>query len=315
MSRKHGFTLIELLVVMIIIAILMGLLLPAVQRAREAARRTGCQNNLKQIALSVANYESQHRYYPNVDFYYDQNGEAALSGASVFAQLLPHLEQGNVYKEYDFTQANSSASNVLATSQLIATYQCPSGVLRRIVPNSACNESRAPGFYAFSSGSGDPYSTAASPPVQENGVIVHRTGMDTGATPPTKIFFSRISQKDVTDGTTNTLLAGETAWNFADYVWGSTGSGSCAGQVRWGFSYWASPYPLATSFSTMGAYNPQSRNGDSLRLFNFRSEHPGGVHFAKVDGSVLFIANDVNRALLDGLATRAGGEIVNNGSL
>jgi hypothetical protein len=113
--------------------------------------------------------------------------------------------------------------------------------------------------------------------------------------------------RDVIDGTSNTLMVGESAWNFPDYTFTS---GPCNTQVRWGFTYWSSPYPLSTMFSTQGQFNPKSMNGDSRRLSNFRSDHVGGVQFTLGDGSVRFISENIDHATLDGLATRAGGETI-----
>ena len=116
------------------------------------------------------------------------------------------------------------------------------------------------GKISVCTGSGDPYGTVAAG-TANNGVIINN---GSGST----------SMSDVTDGTSNTFLAGESAWNFPDYTFTS---GPCSGQVRWGFSYWSSPYPLATAFTTKGPFNPKKRDGDSNRLANFRSEHIGVV--------------------------------------
>ena len=84
---------------------------------------------------------------------------------------------------------------------------------------------------------------------------------------------------------------------------------SCSGQVRGGFSYWSSPYPLATVFTTRGPFNPKSMAGDSTRLSNFRSNHPRGVNMANVDGSIRFVGETIDHASSDAAATRAGGEV------
>ncbi len=117
-----------------------------------------------------------------------------------------------------------------------------------------------------------------------------------------------VGMRDITDGTSQTLAFGESAWNFPDYLFTS---GPCNGQVRWGFTYWSSPYPLATGFTTRGPFNPHRRDGDSMRLANFRSDHPGGiVNFAFCDGSVKPLSDTIDHAVLDSLATRAGGEVI-----
>ena len=109
----------------------------------------------------------------------------------------------------------------------------------------------------------------------------------------------------ILDGTSNTLMVGESHWNFKDYLFTS---GPCNGQVRGGFTYWSSPYPLATAFTTRGPFNPKQMSGDSTRLSNFRSLHPGGVNMAYVDGSIHYLPETIDHFVLDALATRDGGE-------
>jgi len=279
-SAARGFTLVELLVVIAIIGVLVALLLPAVQSAREASRRMSCQNNLKQIALAVHNYHDSYLLLPPA------STNPNLGGSSGFAAILPYLEQGNLYQQYDFAKGNSDPANLQVVSQRIKTYLCPSCFFIRKVPASGCDANdRAPGTYAFSTNTGDPYGVS-------DGAIVN------ALTPPTRF-------ASVIDGTSNTFLAGECHWGFRDYLFTS---GPCNGQVRGGFSYWSSPYPLATVFSTRGPFNPQSMNGDSMRLTNFRSSHPAGVNMNNVDGSVRFVMDSIDHAILDATATRDGGE-------
>ena len=126
--RRSGFTLIELLVVIAIIAILVSLLLPAVQQAREAARRTQCKNNLKQIGLAMHNYHDVYSCFPNV------NANNTLSGGSTFTSILPMIDGANAYNLYDFNRSNSDPVNVQVTSQQLPFYLCPSSPMRREVP-------------------------------------------------------------------------------------------------------------------------------------------------------------------------------------
>jgi prepilin-type N-terminal cleavage/methylation domain-containing protein len=281
-SRPFGFTLVELLVVIAIIGVLVALLLPAVQSARESARRMQCSNNLRQISIAVHSYHDAIKYLPPA------STNAALSGSSAFAAILPYIEQSNAYTLYDFSKGNSEPVNLLAVSQRIKTFICPTCAFIRKVPLPDCDaNSRAPGTYAFSTSTGDPYATS-------DGAIVN------ALTPLTRF-------ASITDGTSNTFLAGEAHWAFKDYVFTS---GPCSGQVRGGFSYWSSPYPLATVFTTKGIFNAKALNGDSLRLATFRSSHPSGVNMANVDGSVRFTIDNVDHVLLDAMATREGGEAI-----
>jgi prepilin-type N-terminal cleavage/methylation domain-containing protein/prepilin-type processing-associated H-X9-DG protein len=288
-SRPTGFTLVELLVVIAVIGILVSLLLPAVQSAREAARRMQCSNNMKQIGLAFHNYHDTYRLFPNTE----PGGVGALTMASSFVSVLPYLELTNAYQLYDFGLGNSHPHNRQVVSQRIPTYLCPSGVLRRPVPISGCDlNERAPGTYAVSTGSGDPWGTFANGN-PHNGAIVNIGSGTTGF-------------RDILDGTSNTVLAGESAWNLPDYHFRF---GPCAGQQRWGFTYWSSPYPLATAFTTMAPFNPKS--GGSAVLSRFRSDHPGGVvNFVFCDGSTRFIHEHIHPDVLNALGTRAGGEVL-----
>lgn len=294
-----GFTLVELLVVIAIIGIMVGLLLPAVQAAREAARRMSCQNNLKQIGLAIHNYDSAFRQFPNV------NANNTLSGGSLFTAILPVIEKANEFQLYDFNLANSHVFNRAVTGQTIPFFLCPSSPMRRLVPGCSADSGRAAGNYASSIGTRDydPYwAFSGRPRPSLNGAIVYTDTVE-----------RRTSFRDVTDGTANTLMIGETAYNLPDYRFTS---GDCVGQSRFSFTYWSNPFPGSTAITTQYAFNPKDRPGDGIYSANwvrsFRSDHAGGVQFCFVDGSIHFITDSINARVLDALATRAGGEVIDH---
>lgn len=294
-----GFTLVELLVVIAIIGIMVGLLLPAIQAAREAARRMSCQNNLKQIGLAIHNYDSAFKQFPNV------NANDTLSGGSLFTAILPLIEKANEFELYDFALGNTHPTNVAVTGQTIPFFLCPSSPLRRAVPGCDSDSGRAAGNYGASIGSidYDQYWTFMGRPRPSlNGALVYTDTVD-----------RRTTFRDFIDGTSQTLMIGETAYNLPDYKFTS---GNCAGLSRFSFTYWSNPFPGSTAITTQYAFNPNDRPDDGIYNANwvrsFRSDHPGGVQFSFADGSIHFVGDNINALILDALATRANGEIIDH---
>ncbi len=292
---RRAFTLVELLVVIAIIGILVGLLLPAVQSAREAARRLQCQNNLKQIGLAVHNYHDTYQMFPNV------NSNSTLSGGSLFVAILPHVELANSFNLYDFTKSNRDPFNQQVVSQQIPFYYCPSAARRRPVPSCSSDAGRAPGTYAANIGTEDYnqyWSYFGHPTPSLDGMIVYSDTQDR------KTRFA-----SVTDGSSNTLLVGETAYNLPDYKFSF---GDCQGQPRYSFTYWCNPYPGSTACTTQFGFNPRDIANDGVFdrgwVRSFRSDHPGGVQFVFGDGSVHFISENIAVETLDRLAARNDGQ-------
>ena len=287
--------------VIAIIAILIALLLPAVQQAREAARRSSCKNNLKQIGLAIHNYHDVYSTFPNVNA--GGLNSSSLSGASLFASILPQIDQASSFALYDFNKANTDPVNQEVVGQQLPFYQCPSAAMGRQVPRCDADNGRSPGNYAVCIGSKDfnQYWTFREQPKPSlNGAIVYTDTTD-----------GRTSFRDIRDGASNTLMVGETAYNLPDYKFSS---GACVGQPRYSFTYWANPFPGSTACTTEYAFNPKDIANDGIFDPNwtrsFRSDHAGGVYFTLVDGSVQFLSENIDASLLHALATRHGGEVV-----
>jgi prepilin-type N-terminal cleavage/methylation domain-containing protein/prepilin-type processing-associated H-X9-DG protein len=201
-AKRRGFTLIELLVVIAIIAILIGLLLPAIQKVREAAGRMSCSNNLKQIGLACHNYESTNQHLPP--------GTAPLGAdASLLSLILPYVEQANLYNQFDFTQdVNHSLSNWTARTQEVKFYLCPSDP-EMIRPNQATiSGAQGPsGPTGRSNYLGNIGTTAdsQSTDLSHVGIFNYNYNSSANGTPASAI---RIT--DISDGTSNTAMFSET---------------------------------------------------------------------------------------------------------
>ena len=283
--QRPGFTLIELLVVIAIIGILVALLLPAVQMAREAARRTSCANNLKQIGLAMHLYHDTNRVLP---------AGSLPSFTSGFTAILPFIEKNNTYQLYDFTQYYASPHNQAVLDQQISVFLCPSMFLPRSVPNSSVNETGAPTSYLLNEGS--------------RGYMLPNNGVFPLVWPAYGYHNAAVRFGDVVDGTSNTFMTGETTYDMPDYLWSSFSAPSLAGSPRYGSARWGVGYPGISMGNTATPFNLHS----VANRTGFQSMHPQGANFLRVDGSVDFVNDSINREVYVGLSTRHEGEIVND---
>ncbi|MEQ1829594.1 MAG: DUF1559 domain-containing protein [Pirellula sp.] len=297
-----GFTLVELLVVIAIIGILVGLLLPAVQAAREAARSMQCSNNLKQLGLSVHNYESAYKRLPAAGqgTNYSTNPSSTTFGRqSVFSALLPYLEQSNTYQLLDLRYAyNETPGNIGACKQGIATFVCPSNSIR---PNSVDKNGFGCTDY------GPIYYVDLDPVTGLRNKLLRADGGITDGWP-------RIGQ--ITDGLSTTIGFGEDAGRNeimqANHVYIDPIDGQKRRIWRWGDPDSAFGVSKTINNNKTPVNGPASCPWTENNCGPFEeifSQHPGGALCALLDGSVQFLSESISASSLRAHVTRSGGEI------
>lgn len=281
---RAAFTLVELLVVIAIIGILVSLLLPAVQAAREAARRMQCSNNLKQIGLALHNYESAHKKFPM--------GSNLSNFISPFVGILPHLEQANNFNQWDFSLSYSDPYNADVSSQTISAYLCPSMNLPREVPLVVAGETGGPSSYLMVEGTDDYM------PNGDGMFGLHWPAY--GYSNPSRRF------GDISDGTSNTFFTGETVYNYEGYLWSDGTPAPYGGTAKYGTARWVVGYPKIALGTTLMPFNVHT----SAAIGGFASQHQGGgANFLYGDGSVHFLSQSIDFEVYNASATRSGGEI------
>ncbi|AMV28438.1 putative major pilin subunit [Gemmata sp. SH-PL17] len=312
MRRTHlsprGFTLIELLVVIAIIAILIGLLLPAVQKVREAAARMKCQNNLKQLGLAFHNHESSYGYFPIATMQRSVGSPPRTVNAYWGVQVLPFIEQDNVRKAYNFDLNNRDQGNKDVVAIPVAIMVCPS------VPNPNRQTTIPASSPAFTGAATDYAATVGVATAQyTNGFVTNAnpngTGIPTGIIGSAGLPPARFG--DITDGTSNTMLIAEAGGRPENWVAGKVNSATTVTLGGWaeynGF--------IVRGFMTDGTASTSSGGGgpcmvncnNNLSLYAF---HTGGANILYGDGSVRFLRSSVSATTVAALITRAGGEIV-----
>ena len=333
----RGFTLVELLVVIAIIGILVALLLPAVQAAREAARRTQCVSALKQLGLAAQNYHSARKEFPVGVV---MKPGLAATESTFFISLLPYLEEQPLYDRWDFkTPANNVTTNV-ATSRAatkIPTLICPSDQFESNPfllpgPPSASASTSSPGAvagwysgtsYAGNYGEGSYYTSFSQFPIKPNGTLF-LTGQDTALKKgvlnvqvENHYDLSPASAKNIIDGLSKTLLMGEKRHSdpFFD-TWTSNNSGlkmhqvsawAWAGGMKGPAHVFCSSAVLINNDVRVYTSSPNNINAQDRRFNGWGSSHPGVCCFVFSDGSTRVISETINGTVLTAISTRNAG--------
>jgi prepilin-type N-terminal cleavage/methylation domain-containing protein len=288
MFLRRGFTLVELLVVIAIIGILIALLLPAIQGAREAARRMSCSNNLKQVALAIHNYEGAQRVYPPAGVNWSTPG---YPNHSCIAYLLPYLEQSNVRAAYDMSKAWDHAQNKLAIETELPILKCPTAprAAKYTADYFSCTQ-----FYLDGPAMRACQAKNIRPQSWE-GFLEQQTKTQYRGT---------ITHADIRDGLSHTWLYFEDAGRPAIYD---------RRKKQIGASFFATDGHWADSRGYFNMHDicagTQMINcGNDNEIFAF---HDGGAYFAFGDGSVRFEQETIAPQVFVALFTRAGGDVVN----
>ena len=313
---RRGFTLIELLVVIAIIAVLIALLLPAVQQAREAARRSQCKNNLKQMGVAFHSYHETVKAFPFAWY----ATAAPLNAASWGSMLLPYLDQAPLYKKYDFrslavtTPASAvGTANVAVISTPLTTFICTSSLSTAPIYAGAVPAGALPGLPALA------WTAANSDYCATTGV------MTTYGVPPAApvgnregvlSFLKACSTADIRDGTSNTFLVGERTGG-ATIFWAGSVAAPAANQAAgptngggWGDALNGEHWISGSLANGSGASGPCGINCSNQRGLGYYSFHAGGAHFLMADGRVVFINKSVYAVTFASLITRNNREVV-----
>lgn len=286
---RSGFTLVELLVVIAIIGVLIGLLIPAVQRVRESSARAECGNHLKQVGLALHHFHDRNKALPpGYTSAVDAKGNDLGPGWGWAAHILPGVEQQPLFDRLQWTKGIEDPSNADGRVTPIAVYRCPSDRL------------------AQATWTAKKYDSAGNPVVSvcelawANYIGVF--GINEPGVAGEGLFFrnSAVRLREISDGTANTLAVGERAASLDRATWVGAVTG-------------AELFPENSSNFVLGHTGEMHSPTEPTEGNNFSSDHPGGVQFLFADGHVQFLTGSMSASIFQALSTRAGGEPASGG--
>jgi prepilin-type N-terminal cleavage/methylation domain-containing protein/prepilin-type processing-associated H-X9-DG protein len=329
MKQRNGFTLVELLVVIAIIGVLVALLLPAIQAAREAARRTQCVNQIRQLGIACHNFHDSKKRFPSAGDQVIEGSATKSTGLSWLAYILPYIEGQNLQNLVDESVHWSHGNNDLAEQTVVPMFNCPTtgaelliftgnpGATAETVTSalraqyvgimgakSTCDATLTSTKYPESGysmflrhdGSGD-----FSGGLANNGIIV---------------FHDKVNMKGISDGTSNTMMIGESSWDYGptrSWIIGTLDKNAITSvnpPAGPGWIYNAKNvfWPMNTAYREKIGDPPSGYLNNDTSL---GSRHPGGAHVGMGDGSAKFVEEDIDLAALKALATRANDDTQN----
>jgi prepilin-type N-terminal cleavage/methylation domain-containing protein/prepilin-type processing-associated H-X9-DG protein len=338
MSARRGFTLVELLVVIAIIGVLVALLLPAIQAAREASRRSSCQNNLKQLGIALQNYHGvRHRFPSNSHWWVGEyeivcnetttkvKVEAKDLQGSMMLKLMPYIEEVEVHDRIDFDDVKGviyQFEQPDIRSMYVPTLRCPSDSFPPLSNDPEFNDKGDPLVphattnYAGSTGAQKSFSSQNNTACPDPPGNEFNTGDDAAKCVHTRDqtsgLFARInwaaSIRDITDGTSKTIALGETLpdcnYEFVRFGWWDSQA-----------FYVATTPPI--NYDSCTPTDPPWPHKQTCRTFfnwntsaGFKSRHPGGANFTMADGAVTFISENIDYRNYQRLGDRRDGEVV-----
>lgn len=309
-NHRRAFTLIELLVVIAIIAILVALLLPAVQQAREAARRSQCKSNLKQIGIGLHNYEDVHSLFPSGGYWNRLHRGQRYHQGSLLTHLLPFVDQAAAYEQISFdnppgrnvNNARDDSGTLLRQVFAVAAFRCPTDTVPPNFNNRTTVQNYAGSKGASNAGSpagGNPNGTPACP---DKYLSWRRGDTDgSGVSGPFHRNGRSCSMRDVTDGLSNTIFVGEVRPECSNHIrqgWLQANNGQ---------GMFSTIYPINLDTCNTSSTSGCNWHNNWTEEFGFKSLHVGGAHFLFGDGAVRFISENIDHETYNNLGAKADG--------
>ena len=298
LAPRAAFTIVELLVVITVIGILVSILIPAVQAARDSARRTQCASNQKQVGLALSHYHSQRNAFPpGYTSTVSSTGEETGPGWGWMAITLPFIEETQLWSTIDFQQPIESPANG-ASKRLVSSLLCPANELRRPtwpaeVRDAAGNPMSQICRVAFCAYVGMQGSTDVDP--ASDGILYRN---------------SHVRDRDIIDGTSQTIIVGERAYRLGDATWVGAVTKASMFPDKYDAKL-AVPHLKPSSAMVLShAGLGNGPNGVACEINQFYSLHGDGVNYIFADGHVVFLPGDVDYRVYRAMSTRAGGELV-----